>query len=376
MLMTFLWGHLADATSRRKPFIMLSYTGITALLFLMYFAHSLLDIAIIYAAVAIFQSANITPYNLLVMETDSKDNWSKSFARFQSLSNVGMVIGLIVAAIITQLTGLRILILVFAFASLASTTFAAKFIIEPRVSVKQEQSRLRQINNIVFFMFSYPFRFIKLKHVHELRNNNRHILSRLKTPFALMCISWFLFNIGMSMLNTEYAASLHINGLSESTVFLVVLVAMIAQTVFFYYALKILYKERLYEAAGIMMWIRGISYIFIGLSFLVSGIIFLVANVVLFTAVAGISYPLYSTASYTILFMTLGDGKKGSSLGIYNGMGWVGYFLGSLFAGAALFAGLTLLYIIAAIWIFASIYFFNKVPRPSVVRKPVFLFRM
>ena len=33
MLMTFLWGHLADATSRRKPFIMLSYTGITALVF-------------------------------------------------------------------------------------------------------------------------------------------------------------------------------------------------------------------------------------------------------------------------------------------------------------------------------------------------------
>jgi MFS family permease len=372
MLATFVWGNLADSTRRRKPFIMLSYAGTTALLFMMYFAKSLLDIVVIYAAIALFNSASVTPYNLLVMETDLKENWSRSFSRFQAISNFGMVIGLIIAASITQLTGLKPLILIFAFVSMISTLFAAKFVIEPRVSVNKE-SRIKLINNIVFSMFSYPFRFIKLGHVHELRNSNRRFLTALKTPFALMCISWLLFNVGMSMFNTEYAASLHIHGLSGSAVFMIVTIAMIVQTVLFYYALRILYRNRLYEASGIMMSVRGISYILIAIVFIVGGGIFLFANLVLYTAIAGLSYPLYFTASYTILFMTIGDNKRGNALGIYNGIGWVGYFIGSFLTGAVLLAGFPVLYMVAGIWIFASIYVFRMVPRPrpAAVKKLV-----
>jgi MFS family permease len=186
----------------------------------------------------------------------------------------------------------------------------------------------------------------------------------------MLCIAWLLFNIGQSMVNTEYAASLHIHGISESGVFFIVLIAMILQTVLFYYALKILYRNKLREEAGIMVGLRAVSYIFIGVSFLTGGLIFFVANLVLYTAVAGLSYPLYYTASYTLLFMAIGDNKRGGALGLYNGIGWVGYFLGALFTGATLFAGFDVVYVIAGLWIFGSLYVLSKVPSASMASKP------
>ncbi len=374
MVMTFVWGKLADTTGRRKPFIMLSYIGITALLFLMYFASSVYDVAILYASVAIFQAANSAPYNLLVMETDQKENWSKSFSRLQAISGAGMVIGLLIAAAITDFTGLRLVILIFAVASLASTMMAHGLLIEPVVSAKTNESRLKQIegrilqvNSIVFAMLSYPFRFINLyRHILDFRNTRRQVINSIKTPFAMLCISWLFFNLGQSMVNTEYAASLHIHGLSLSTTFFVIMIAMIVQVTLFYYAREILYKDRLYETTAAMIGIRSVSYVFIGLTFIFMGLAFLLSNLVLYTLSTGYSYPLYYTASYTVMFMVIGDKKRGSALGIYNGVGWLGYFLGSLVAGLMLLLGFTFLYIMAGIMMAISFYTFTKLVKPQL----------
>lgn len=374
MVMTFVWGEIADTTVKKKPFIMLSYIGITALLFIMYFANSVYDVAIIYASVAIFQAANTTPYNLLVMETDQKENWSKSFSRLQAISGIGMVIGLLIAAALTDFTGLRSVILVFAVASLISTLMAQGLLIEPLVSVKTKESRLKQLeggilqmNSIVFAMLSYPFRFINLyKHILDFNNTKRRVINSIKTPFAMLCISWLFFNVGLSMVNTEYAASLHIHGLSESTVFFVIMIATIVQVVLFYYARDILYKDRLYETTAEMIGIRSVSYVFIGISFLFAGLVFLLSNLVLYALIAGYSYPLYYTASYIVMFLVIGDNNRGSALGIYNGVGWLGYFLGSLITGLMLLLGFTFLYIMAGIVIAVSFYAFTKVLKPKV----------
>ncbi len=356
MVTTFIWGKLADTSGKRKPFILLSYAGITALLFLMYFARSIIDVANIYAAIALFQSANVTPYNLLVMETEKKENWSKSFSRLQAIVNFGMIIGLVIGSFMAQASGLRLLVLIFAFASLASTAFAAKYVIEPKVSVAKKESVTKQLNNMIFAVFSYPLRTIRLPQKLHIPRFGRLSFSKLKAPFALMCISWLFFNVGMSMFNTIYPASLYIHGLSESMVFVVILVGMIVETLLFYYALKIIKSNRLFEITESMTTVRAVSYVFVGLSFFVGGLAFFIANVAAYTAVAGLSYPLYYTASYTLLFMMIGEGNRGSSMGIYNGIGWAGYFVGSFLSGIIVLSGFTILYITSGIFVLASVF--------------------
>ncbi len=372
MASSFLWGKATDTTGKRRQLIIISYIGMTALLFAMYAVSSLLYIVLLYGGIAVFWTACTTPYNLLVMETDEPNNWSRNFSRYQTIANVGMVVGLIVAAIVTEFSSLRLLVLIFAFAALAATAIAAVLVIDPEVHVKDEIPIIRHLNNIVFAIFSYPFRFIKLPGlksimhtIRMIRDSPQTLVKRAKTQFALLGISWLVFNIGISMFNTEYSASLNIHGLSESSVFEVILVAMTLQTIFFYYAQRIINKKKLHETSMRMIAVRGISYVFVGISFLAMGAAFFAANLVLYALIAGISYPLYYTASYTILFSTIGDNNRGNALGIYNGVGWFGYFLGAIITGGALAIGFPVLYAATGLVVLSSILPFRLVARPQ-----------
>ncbi len=364
-LFSFFWGRLTDMAGKRKKFILISYIGVTALLFLMYFSSNVFELILLYAGIGLFQQANPTAYNLLVMETDRQENWSKNFSSLQTVSGIGMVIGLIIAAIVAGFSSLRVIILLFGISSLVSTAFAYYVIIEPNISVKKEEVGKHLVN--IFSLLSYPLRFVRLPEPKKVLGiaRNLHLSKRMQSTFVLLCISWLIFNIGMSMVNAEYPASLNVHGVAESGVFMVILVAMILQTVFFYYVQRMINKDKLEHTMVGMIAVRGISYVMIALSFLIIGIWFFAANMVLYALFAGLSYPLYYTASYSILFKSIGDRGRGNALGIYNGIGWVGYLAGAIFAGVILVEGFTLFYITAALLIFASIYPLKAILNPN-----------
>ncbi len=365
-LFSFFWGRLTDMAGKRKQFILISYIGVTALLFLMYFSSNVLELILLYSGIGLFQQANPTAYNLLVMETDRRENWSKNFSSLQTVSGIGMVIGLIIAAIVAGFSSLKVIILLFGISSLVSTVFAYFVIIEPNISVKKEEEVGKHLVNI-FSLLSYPLRFVRLPEPKKVLGivRNLHLSKRMHSTFALLCISWLIFNIGMSMVNAEYPASLNVHGVAESGVFMVILLAMIIQTALFYYVHRMLNKDRLEYTMASMIAVRGISYVMIGMSFLIIGVWFFAANIFLYALFAGFSYPIYYTSSYSILFKSIGDRGRGNALGIYNGIGWVGYLSGAIFAGVILVEGFTLFYITAALLIFASIYPLKAILNPN-----------
>ncbi|MEM3838987.1 MAG: MFS transporter [Candidatus Micrarchaeaceae archaeon] len=356
---SFMWGRLADLTGKRKPFILISYLGITLMLVGIYFStSSIAMIMAFYAGIALFQQANPTAYNLLIMETDKEANWGRNFSNLQMVSNLGMVLGLVVAAIVTGLATLKLLILVFALASFASAIVANLLIIEPMVNMTKEESILKHASSLVVSMFSYPFRFSTASGVdHGLVRASRLSLRKyINNTFLLLCVSSFIYSIGANMFNTEYPASLQIHGLAESEVFLVILVASVIQTIFFHYAIQPEDKGNVYKSYTGMSYMRSLSYAFIAISFITTGIGFLTANIILYAIVSGITYPLYYTASYALVFDSLRNRKRGNALGIYNGVGTIGNFFGAVAASVSQVFGFPVLFLASAALVFTSVF--------------------
>ena len=93
---SFLWGYLCDRTRHYKIFILLSFSSIAIILFLMTlpFAQNLIVFVVLYVVMQMLHVAHESPKNVLVTEHYSRSNWEKSFGFYEGLTEIGFIIGL------------------------------------------------------------------------------------------------------------------------------------------------------------------------------------------------------------------------------------------------------------------------------------------
>jgi len=93
---SFLWGFLCDKTRHYKIFILLSFSSIAIILFLMTlpFAQNLIVFVVLYVVMQMLHVAHESPKNVLVTEHYSRINWESSFGFYEGLTEIGFIIGL------------------------------------------------------------------------------------------------------------------------------------------------------------------------------------------------------------------------------------------------------------------------------------------
>jgi len=98
---SFLWGYLCDATRHYKVFILLSFTSIAVILFIMTlpFAQNLIVFVVLYVIMQMFHVAHESPKNVLIAEHYSRIDWEKSYAFYEGLTEIGFIIGLAIGLI-------------------------------------------------------------------------------------------------------------------------------------------------------------------------------------------------------------------------------------------------------------------------------------
>jgi MFS family permease len=95
---SFLWGYLCDKTRHYKIFILLSFSSIAVILFLMTlpFAQNLIVFVILYVVMQILHVSHESPKNVLVTEHYSRKDWERSWGFYEGLTEIGFIIGLII----------------------------------------------------------------------------------------------------------------------------------------------------------------------------------------------------------------------------------------------------------------------------------------
>jgi MFS family permease len=93
---SFIWGYLCDATRHYKVFILLSFLSSAIILFLFTFpfAHNLIVFVILYIVMQVLHVAHEAPKNVLIAEHYSREEWEKSYAFYEGLTEIGFLVGL------------------------------------------------------------------------------------------------------------------------------------------------------------------------------------------------------------------------------------------------------------------------------------------
>jgi MFS family permease len=101
---SFFWGYICDRTRRYKAYILLSFASATLLIFVFTLTTSIVLFIILYVIMSMLHVAHEAPKNILIAEHYSRDEWEKSFASYQRLTEAGWLIGLLLGLIATTIS--------------------------------------------------------------------------------------------------------------------------------------------------------------------------------------------------------------------------------------------------------------------------------
>jgi MFS family permease len=101
---SFFWGYICDKTRRYKVYILLSFASASIIIYVFTLTASILLFIILYVTMSMLHVAHEAPKNVLIAEHYSRDEWEKSFASYQRLTEVGWFLGLLLGLIATTLS--------------------------------------------------------------------------------------------------------------------------------------------------------------------------------------------------------------------------------------------------------------------------------
>jgi MFS family permease len=344
-----IWGYVTDRFQSRKTIIVLSSVAVSGNLILLPLANGISGVALIYALFSLLSSASATPANLLIMETQRKSRWASAFARFSMISSVGTTLGLLLGIAWSNFLPVSLLVLPLSALSLASALLSVVMIRQPTISFEREFI-VMQRRSLQQRLLKLPLVFLRIPNVVDFKSVFRGLRNALTRQLPLLYLSIFLFYVASGLFNTSFVPSLRAAGLSASAVFLVSMLAMVAQTASFYFAGPFVEKRDLRKSAVAGLIMRSACYAGIGaFAAIAGGLSYLGATLVLYPIAGGLAFAIYYTSSNTMIFNTLGAKSQGSMLGVYSALVGVATMLGSFVSGyVSFYFGFLTTFVLAA----------------------------
>jgi MFS family permease len=92
---SFLWGYLCDKTRHYKFFILLSFSSSAVILYFFTYTQNLVLLIVLYGVMSMLHMAHEAPKNVLIAELYSHQEWDRSFAFYEGITEFGWLIGLL-----------------------------------------------------------------------------------------------------------------------------------------------------------------------------------------------------------------------------------------------------------------------------------------
>lgn len=356
-----IWGFATDKLRRRKLIILVSYAVTTIFLFSFFFAGSSANVIFVYSLVSFISAASATPLNLLIMETETKNAWAAGFARLSLMASLGSTIGYVLSSFWVQFLPVAWLVIPLGTLSLVSCAMAVVLLPEPAFLFEKEVVVLQRPS---FFqrLSTFPLIFLNVPRLSDFRRIFKGLRNELTSYVPILYLSIISFYLGSGIFNTSLVPSLTAHSLTESEVYSVSVVALVAQILAFRYAARYLADRSLTAVATRSLVLRGSAYATLGVaSLLVSGVTFIVPALILYPISSGIAYGIYYTASNTMVFNSIRGNSHGSSLGVYSAVVGISTTVGSLLSGfTSVYLGFHTTFVLAGALIGLAAFFTSR----------------
>lgn len=93
---SLLWGYLCDKSRRYKPYILLSFLALAAILYALALTKDVGLLIALYVVMAFFHMAHEPSKNVLIAEGYARRHWEKAYAFYEYVTEVGWLAGLLV----------------------------------------------------------------------------------------------------------------------------------------------------------------------------------------------------------------------------------------------------------------------------------------
>lgn len=313
---SFLWGYLCDVTQRYRFFVLLSFGGVTSLLYIFSLTSDLLSLGILYVLIVVFQVGYEPSKNVLVTENYSHIDWKRGFAYYAGLTETGWVVGLFLGFILTLLGfSSAILITICIALSFMSFTLSVIFVSDPALVFERSLVKIER-------SFSLVQRGVELLARLNFDKNDFGELNQ-ENIYAL-CFGLMLFSLATSMFIIPLPIFfVQILALPTSTVFALFLINSLGCLSGYFLVHKNHRNVKETSTATQVSLLRGIlvfSLLFLG--YLSLTLVLTLSMFVL--AISGFVYAFYSVSVLSISMEVIQRGKTGlftALLGAGSGIG-------------------------------------------------------
>lgn len=319
---SFFWGYLCDRTGRYKFFILLSFSSLTILLYLFAStpnpAANIPSLIILYAVMAVAHAAHEPPKNVLIAESFSRQDWEKSFAWYELLTEFGWLIGLLLGFVVSNMgfTGWTIL-LFCSLLNLLAFVSSSIFVSDPPLIFERGLAGIERT-------LDFAQRGVGLALAHS---SEQVVKEKLKIEsLGAFCAGLILFSLATSMLFTPLPIFFSKDlSLAQSLVFVMFVINSAGACTGYYIAKnrteqgnpRAAVKTTSLTRAALILPLIALVYVIPSIKVLVTALVLILM---------GIAYALFITSTLSLSMEILPEGKAG----LFNALVGLGGAAGSL----------------------------------------------
>lgn len=374
---SLIWGRLSDAAHRRKPFIVMSFAGVSLGFAGIALAQSFTTVLLLNMMLNFFWVANAAVTILIVIENKEETRWEGKIGHLNQIGALGWVTGLVFGSLslaaasrfIGESTAIRILFAILALGAAGASLLAVRFV--PRTTPKFTQRRFRgrivALGNFLvergrFGPYHLYHRFnprrlpALLWGEGGLRSETKRFL--VATLLAFIAVGFFAVPVPL-LLSQRF-------GLPSSTVFLYFVV--LNSGVVLAYPLA----SRRIKRAGNKAVQQGA--LAVRLVLLVAASIYLTVSravpptwvLASFFLAIGVTWSFFQLSGVALASRLAKPENRGQTLGLYNAIAGVGMIIAGATSGLlSEYIGYQATFAAAAVFIAASLLVLHRLPVPT-----------
>ena len=344
---SFFWGYVCDKTKHYKRYILISFLSCSILLYLLTTTSSIFMLIALYVVMSILHIAHEPSKNILIAELYSREEWERSYAIYEGLTEIGWLTGLLNGVFLSLLGfNAETILLICSGLNLLAFLISLILVSDPILVFERTFLRIERIAGITYRGVAIASRILDGFLINEkLTEGNTYAF----------CGGLVLFSLATSTLFTPLPIFLSRDlGLSMSMVFTIYVLNSIGGAIGYFLASS---RIRYQEGNSILLkttLLRSILTFILGILIVVN--IYIVFSVFLILTLMGFAYALYYICILSLSMEIIPQGKAGL-FGVLIGLGEaVGAYLGPFIAQSY---GFIYVFPLAAIIFLLANLFFN-----------------
>lgn len=342
---SLIWGRLSDAAHRRKPFVILSYTIVSASFVGIAFANSLAWLVVLNMMLNLFWVANASVSVLLVIENREESLWEGRIGHLNQIGTIGWVSGLAFGSLalaiaspgMGEATAIRSVFGVLAFGGFMAALLATRKIptTRPRFVRRRFRGSLLAFGNMIVERARYaPYHIYHRFNPRKLpillwgEGGLRHETKLFLVAMFLAFTAFGFFFVPLPILLAD------VFGIASSSVFFYYVVLNGAIVIAYPLAARRIRrlgnKSVLTSSllARLLLFALGAAFLFVTLA-MPSQVV-----MALFFFVMGLSWSFFQLSGVVMISRLAKPEYRGQALGLYNAVAGLGTIVAGISSGS------------------------------------------